>query len=231
MPERLISVILPIYNQEDHIKQVVDEYEQALARIPNPHELLLVVNNSRDRSLEICQGLAERYPAIRVIHTEQGGWGWAVRLGLSESKGDLLCFTNSARTMPEDLLLLLLYAVAVPNAVIKANRKIRESWQRRLGSLLYNLECRSLFDLPYWDVNGTPKVFPRQYDALLNMTSNDDLLDAEFNIICRQNNYRMLEVPIFSTRRHGGISTTSYRSAIKLYLGVYRLWRNRTQKI
>ena len=56
---------------------------------------------------------------------------------------------------------MLLYAAAYPNVVVKANRKIREHWTRRLGSLLYNLECRALFDLSNWDVNGTPKVFPR----------------------------------------------------------------------
>ena len=44
---------------------------------------------------------------------------------------------------------------------MKANRKIRDNWRRRLGSLLYNLECRALFDLANWDINGTPKVFPR----------------------------------------------------------------------
>ena len=51
--------------------------------------------------------------------------------------------------------------------VIKASRKIRENWKRRLGSLLYNLECRALFDLPYWDINGTPKVFGRHFIPLI----------------------------------------------------------------
>jgi hypothetical protein len=35
----------------------------------------------------------------------------------------------------------------------------------------------------------------------------------------------MIEVPIFSSRRHGGRSTTSLRSAIKMYLGAYRMRR------
>jgi hypothetical protein len=121
--------------------------------------------------------------------------------------------------------LLLLYAVAYPEVIVKANRKIRESWRRRLGSLLYNLECRTLFDLSYWDINGTPKIFPRAFDKLLTLTREDDLVDAEFNLVCRKENYPVIEVPILSYRRHGGKSTTNYRSAIKMYWGAYRMWQ------
>jgi hypothetical protein len=119
---------------------------------------------------------------------------------------------------------MLAYAGAYPNVVIKANRKIRESWRRRLGSLLYNLECRALFDLSNWDINGTPKVFPRAFDKLIQLTRDDDLIDAEFSMICRKETYPIIEVPIFSSRRHGGRSTTNYRSALRLYWGAYQLW-------
>lgn len=225
MTARLVSIILPVYNQADHITEIVDKYEESLARAEIPHELLLVVNGSKDRSLEVCNSLAEQYEAVRTLHSVKGGWGLAVKLGLNEARGELVCYTNSARTSSEDLVLLLLYAIAYPNAVIKANRKIRESWRRRLGSLLYNLECRMLFDLSNWDINGTPKVFPRTYEKLLALKRNDDLIDAEFSVICRREGYRMLEVPIFSVRRHGGKSTTHYLSALKMYWGVYKMWR------
>lgn len=225
MSEHFISIILPVYNQADHIGKIVQEYEAALVKVKHSYELILVVNNCRDRSLEVCNALAEQSKAVRVVHSQKGGWGLAVKLGLQAAKGDLICYTNSARTSPEDLTLMLLYAVVYPNVVVKANRKIRESLERRVGSLLYNLECRTLFDLSYWDINGTPKVFPRYFERLMHLQQEDDLIDAEFNAICRQENYPMIEVPIFSMRRHGGKSTTNYGSAFKLYIGAYRLWR------
>jgi glycosyltransferase involved in cell wall biosynthesis len=222
MPE-LLSVVLPVYNQADHIAAVVDEYEEALVHLPVPHELLLVVNGSRDNSLEVCQQLAARYPSVRAMESPHAGWGRAVKFGLTAAEGTVLCYTNSARTYAADLVLLLLYAVANPGVVIKANRKIRDNWMRRLGSLLYNLECRALFDLSYWDINGTPKVFPRSCARLLTLTSDDDLIDAEFNVVCRREGYRMLEVPIMSTGRHGSQSTTKLKSAFRMYAGVRQL--------
>ncbi len=222
----LISIILPVYNQADHIGAIVQEYEAALTKLPEPHELLLVVNNCRDRSLEVCQALAAQSPAVRVLHSDRGGWGLAVKLGIQAAKGDLVCYTNSARTSPPDLTLMLLYASIYPEVVIKANRKFRDNWFRRLGSLLYNLQCRTLFDLSCWDINGTPKVFPRQFSALFDLTCDNDLIDLEFNVLCRQEKYPMLEVPVFSIARHGGKSTTNLRSAFKLYWGAFQLWRN-----
>jgi hypothetical protein len=55
----LVSAVLPIYNQADHVSCVVREYEEALARIPNAHESILVVNGCGNNSLEICRDLAK----------------------------------------------------------------------------------------------------------------------------------------------------------------------------
>lgn len=221
----LISIVLPVHNEAGHVTSVVQSYLEALAKIPNPHEIILVTNGCTDSSKEICAELAQQQSSIRVRDTPQPGWGRAVRLGLLEARGDILCYTNLSRTTADDLTLMLLYAIAHANVVVKANRKIRDSWLRRLGSLLYNLECRSLFDLPAWDINGTPKVFPRAFDKLLSLTRDDDLIDAEFNVICRREGYGMLEVPIFSSRRHSGRSTTNYISAFRMYWGAYQMWR------
>jgi glycosyltransferase involved in cell wall biosynthesis len=225
MHKRLISIVLPVYNQADHIGTIIQEYTDALKRIEHSYELVVVVNGSRDQSFEVCQSLAKQNPSIRVLHSPQRGWGLAVRLGLKESRGEIICYTNSARTSPQDLILIVVYALAYPNVVIKANRKTREHWRRGLGSLLYNLECRALFDLTCWDINGTPKVFPRQFEKLLMLQRDDDLLDVEFGLTCRREGYPILEVPIFSDRRHGGKSTTNYHSALNMYWGAYQLWR------
>ena len=44
----LVSIVLPIHNQADHVGRTVEEYAAGLARVPTPHEILLVVNGCRD---------------------------------------------------------------------------------------------------------------------------------------------------------------------------------------
>ena len=152
-----ISVILPVYNQADHIEKIVHEYEKVLSTFSYRHETLLVVNGSSDASWDVAQSLEAHYASVRAIHSERGGWGLAVRLGIQESKGNIICYTNSARTRAEDLGLLITYAITNPSTVIKANRMLRASFLRKMGSLIYNLETRTLFNMPYWDINGTPQ--------------------------------------------------------------------------
>jgi glycosyltransferase involved in cell wall biosynthesis len=226
MSFQLASIVLPVYNQADHIETVLREYVAALERLDFPTEILPVINGTRrDQSLEICRSLEQQHKSIRTLCIDQGGWGRAVRHGLSQAGGDLICYTNSARTTAKDLVLMLLYGSVHNDCVVKANRKIRENWKRRLGSLLYNLECRYLFDLAYWDINGTPKVFPRAFAPLMNLTENGDMIDLEFNAICRRLDYQVLEVPVFSKTRHSGKSTTNLRSAYGMYSGAYKLKR------
>lgn len=226
MTDPKISIVLPIYNQADHIAGLLVEYSRALDAFGFGYELLPVINGvRRDDSLSVCQSIQEKYPTVRTLCIDEGGWGRAVRHGLAEARGEILCYTNSARTSPQDLCMFVIYGIAHTEVVIKANRKIRDHVMRRFGSLLYNLQCRAQFDLPCWDINGTPKVFSRKFEKLLQLTSNGDLIDLEFNVVCQRAGYRMLEVPILQPYRHGGKSTTNVRSAMRMYAGAWAFHR------
>ena len=222
---RLISVVLPVHNQAAHIGGIIGSYCDVLPRLGHPFELVLSVNGSSDDSFAVCQALAQTHPEVRVISDPRAGWGLAVKAGLRAARGDLLCYTNCARTSAADLQQVLLKGIESPEAVIKAIRRVRDNWKRRLGSALYNAECRLLLGVQTQDVNATPKVFSRSHAALLSLTSDGDMLDAEFLFICRREGFPVIEVPIFGNRRQGGSSTTNYRSAVGMYVGAYRLWR------
>ncbi|HVG71668.1 MAG TPA: glycosyltransferase family 2 protein [Vicinamibacterales bacterium] len=219
-----ISVVLPVHNQAAHIAAIVGGYRDALGEIGRPYEIVLVLNGCRDESFAVCTTLAQTFPDITVIDDPRAGWGLAVKAGLRAARGDLLCYTNCARTSAADLEQLIGRGLEQPHTVFKAIRRVRDNWKRRLGSFLYNAECRLLFGLPTRDVNATPKVFSRSHDALLTLTSDDDMLDAEFMSTCVREGIPVVEVPIFSNRRQGGSSTTNYTSAVRMYVGAWRLW-------
>ena len=223
MSHKFISLVLPVYKQADHIGDVVREYETSLSQ--TLHETILVVNGGGDKSLDVCRALEVQYETVRATYSQQKGWGRAVRLGLKAAKGDVLCYTNAARTRPSDLKNFIHAALDNPAMVVKAKRYRRRPLKRKLGSLLYNLECRALFALPTWDVNGTPKVFRHDVYTAINLQSDDGLIDLEFNIKCKRLGVPMLEIPIDSRDRHGGSSTTDYRSALRMYRGAFKMWR------
>jgi glycosyltransferase involved in cell wall biosynthesis len=220
-----VSVVLPVYNQADHVERIVTGYLQALDALRHEVELILVVNASRDGSLDVCRRLETEHNAVRVLNHDRPGWGLAVRIGLDEARGQFLVYTNSARTTAHVLALHVLMGLANPEWVVKANRRLRHPWMRRIGSVVYNVECRSLFDLPVWDINGTPKVMSRDTYRRLEITENGDLIDLEVIVRCRQLGVQILEIPIVSAIRHGGESTTNIASGFKMYWGAYQMHR------
>jgi glycosyltransferase involved in cell wall biosynthesis len=216
------SVILPVHMQADHIRDVAGSFVRWLDLLALDWELLLVVNGSTDASAAECRAVARRHKGVRVLESGPGGWGRAVRLGLGAARGSMLCYTNSARTSPQDLCTALICGVMHPDRVVKANRGSR-GMLRRLGSWSYNLECRWLLGSGTWDVNGTPKVFARSIMERLDLREDGDLIDAEFVALCGMRGIPLMELPLDAQSRHGGRSTTRLGTALRLYLGLPRL--------
>jgi glycosyltransferase involved in cell wall biosynthesis len=221
MTNTTFSVILPLYKQVNHAEHLYNTYTSALDTLGESWELLFIVNGFDDGAADKLRSINTR-PNVKVLYLEVGGWGRAVKYGLAQGTGKYLCYTNSARTEIDDLLMILNYAKVNNDNVVKATRIIREKMTRKIGSTLYNLECRILYKVPIWDVNGTPKVLPRKVYDQLNITSDDDLIDAEIMIKCVRNKVKIIEIPVISTTRLAGKSTTNYSSAFKMYKGLFR---------
>ena len=225
MANPTFSIILPLYKQVNHAEYLYNTYTEALSTLNDSWEILFVVNGNNDGAVEKLNGL-NKLENVKVLWLENGGWGRAVKFGLSQAQGKYLCYTNSARTEISDLLMILNYAKVNTDNVVKATRIIREKLMRKVGSTLYNLECRILYKVPVWDVNGTPKVIPQKVYNQLNITSDDDLIDAEIIIKCTRNKNPIIEIPVVSTTRISGASTTNFLSAYKMYSGLFR-FRNK----
>lgn len=222
--EPTFSIILPFYKQVNHAQRIYDSYCEHLDRFKQSWELIFVINGPDDGTREKLLSVNKR-DNVRIEVLGKGGWGRAVKHGLAVAKGKYLCYTNTARTDINDLILILKYALVNDDNVVKATRIIREKFSRKIGSTLYNLECRLLFRVPIWDVNGTPKVLPRKVYEKLNITSEDDLIDAEIMALCVKHRVRIIEIPVIATKRLSGKSTTNYMSALKMYKGLFRLKR------
>ena len=217
------SVVLPIYHQSKQIETLVATYGSGLKKLKESFEIILVINGGDTASYVIAQKLTKKNPFLKVLYLEEAGWGNAIIAGMEKAEGTFICYTNSARTRISDLITILTYAKSNPSVVIKATRILHLNFLRKLGSTLYNIECRLLLHTPVWDVNGTPKVMPSHVARKIGLTSKGDLIDAELIAKCVWNNIPILEVPILFPPRFGGNSTTRIFSALKMYTGVFKI--------
>ncbi|HEX8032119.1 MAG TPA: glycosyltransferase family 2 protein [Vicinamibacterales bacterium] len=99
-----LSIVMPAYNEAEHIEQCVLEWhERVVARIPGA-EIIVVNDCSKDDTGVRLHSLAARLPALRVLTTPtNGGHGPALRFGIDRALGEFVFHTDSDRQhTPED---------------------------------------------------------------------------------------------------------------------------------
>lgn len=101
MNEVKISVIVPVYNVENYLRQCV---ESLIHQTWENLEILLVDDGSTDKSGGICDALAAQDDRIRVIHKENGGVVSAWTLGAEEATGQYLNFMDSDDWVDREML-------------------------------------------------------------------------------------------------------------------------------
>ncbi len=90
-----LSVVMPCYNEEGCIEEVVRDWISEIgSKIPE-HELIVVNDGSRDASGEILDRLAEQLPQLRVHHQKNAGHGPALRAGLEAARGEWIFHVDS----------------------------------------------------------------------------------------------------------------------------------------
>ena len=96
-----ISVIIPVYNAADSIRNTVDE----LMRQDFPSfEVVLVDDGSTDGSSLVCDDLASVYEGVRVIHKPNGGVSSARNVGLDAASGEYVMFLDADDVLKPDTL-------------------------------------------------------------------------------------------------------------------------------
>lgn len=92
MREKLLSVIIPVYNVEKYLKRCVDS---VLNQKYRNLQIILVDDGSTDSSGKICDEFLIKDDRINVIHKDNGGLSSARNIGLDNAKGELITFLDS----------------------------------------------------------------------------------------------------------------------------------------
>jgi glycosyltransferase involved in cell wall biosynthesis len=105
-----LSLIIPVYNEQDNLPLLFDAVYQIMATINRPWEMVLVDDGSRDNSLKILQEYAAKDTEhVRVISFRRNfGQTAAIAAGIDYSKGDTIVLLDAdMQNDPADIPLLL----------------------------------------------------------------------------------------------------------------------------
>jgi glycosyltransferase involved in cell wall biosynthesis len=104
-----VSVVLPVFNEEENLRPLHDELTQALAALGRSYEIVYVDDGSSDRSFDVLREIHERDAHVRVVRFRRNfGQTAAVAAGLERTTGDIVVTLDSDRQNdPRDIARLI----------------------------------------------------------------------------------------------------------------------------
>ena len=108
MEDKMISIIVPVYNAEKYLDKCV---ESIIRQTYTNWELILVDDGSKDSSSEMCDKWSKTDPRIRVIHKTNGGLSSARNAGLEIAKGEYIGFVDADDYITEKMYSVLAEAL------------------------------------------------------------------------------------------------------------------------
>ncbi|MGZ3865894.1 MAG: glycosyltransferase family 2 protein [Bacteroidia bacterium] len=123
----LFSVIIPIYNEELNIPNLVSRLRPVVEKIGMDYELLFVNDGSRDNSLQLIKTLAMADSHVRYIDFSRNfGHQVAVTAGIDNCKGDIIAIIDADLQDPPELMEEMIALIKQGNEVVYAKRRSRK---------------------------------------------------------------------------------------------------------
>ena len=95
----MVSIIIPAYNEEEAIGEVIEDILEAMQDVGYEWELIVVNDGSRDRTREIVEGYGRR--GVRLVnHPYSMGGGTARTTGIHHAQGEIVVVTDGDGTYP-----------------------------------------------------------------------------------------------------------------------------------
>jgi glycosyltransferase involved in cell wall biosynthesis len=206
-----VSLIMPCYNEEDNVGYTIPKLVEAFDQAGYVLQLVAVNNGSRDRTGEALANLAQRYRQVTCVTVDQNiGFGKGVLSGIPHCTAPWVGMVAAdGQVDAEDIVRLYEAASSSRSRVLaKVRRRFRmDGLARKFISVGYNTFVRLLWPaLGSWDVNGNPRVLPRDVLLAMRLESTNWFLDPEMLIKAHYMGVRVLELNVFARMRGNGLS-------------------------
>jgi len=160
----VISVVIPLYNEEESVPQLYEELTATLEATGHPYEIIVVDDGSSDSSFDHLQRLHELDPRLKVIRFRRNfGQTAAFAAGFDAAQGDVIVTLDAdLQNDPADIPRLLTKANEGYDVVSGWRVKRRDPFHRRLPSQVANWLISRVTGVRLHDYGCSLKVYRRE---------------------------------------------------------------------
>ncbi len=196
-PYKLLSVIIPVYNEKSTISEVIEKV--SLVELPIEKEIIVVDDGSTDGTVEILRSTLVKVASTYLTPVNVGK-GAAVRTGLTLAKGDIILIQDADLELnPDEYKLLLQPIFDGKTSVVYGSRFLGENRVapvRRFANYFLTFTTNVLFRTNLTDMETAYKVFTSEVAEKLALEANRFEIEPEITAQITRSGFSILEVPI-----------------------------------
>ena len=219
MNEELISVIIPVYNEEQSLPALFARLFPVMQAYT--HEIIFINDGSKDKSLEILQNEQKNNPCMRV--TDMGGnYGQhkAIMKGFEQCRGELIITMDADLQNPPEEIPRIIEQYEHGHDVIGTIRmKRHDTFFRKMSSRIVNRITNFITGFNIHDYGCMLRGYSREIVTGMLKVKRDDIF---IPALAQKLAHNPVEIEIAHSEREYGESKYSLYRLIKLFMSLIR---------
>ena len=199
-----VDVVIPVYNEERALPQSVATLREFLSKnLPQSCKIVIADNASTDKTWEVAQDLARRYPDVVAQHIDQKGRGRALKHSWLQSEADIVSYMDVDLSTDLTAFPPLIQAIEDGYDIAIGSRflggsKVKRSFKRELTSRGYIVLIKVLFWSKFSDAQCGFKALSRRAvrELVPLVEDNEWFFDTELLILAEKKRFRIKEIPV-----------------------------------
>jgi glycosyltransferase involved in cell wall biosynthesis len=218
-----LSLVVPIYNEEENIPPLYQRLTQVLAQGParyrDSYEIILIDDGSSDGSFSACRTLQQSDARVRVVQFRRNfGKTAALHAGFSHAGGDYVVTIDAdMQEDPGDMFMLLDQLDAGDDVVSAWRERRNDPVDKTLPSRVFNAVVSNITGVRLHDFNCGFKAYTSAAVADLQQRLYGDL-HRFIPVLAHQRGFRVGEVPVEHRPRRFGKSKYGTKRLLRGYL-------------
>jgi len=202
-----LSIIIPAYNEEEIIEKTIEKTYDILNKKKYDFEIIVVNDNSDDRTGKIIDSLSKTNKKIKPIHKKSNtkgptGMGSALKFGFKHCKGDIIIpLMADLSDNPNDIPQLVKkifngFDVVCGSRFIKGSKVVGYPKTKMLFNRFYNRLFAFLFSLDVRDISNAFKAYRKKVIDVIKPKSNNFAITSEILLWAQIHEFKITEVPV-----------------------------------
>lgn len=223
-----LTIFFPCYNEEGNVERVTLSALEVGRKIAKDLEVIIVNDGSKDRTAEIADSLAEKYPEVRAVHNNPNrGYGGALQRGFKEASKDWVFYTDGDGQFDISEIAKIIPLLETYDIVSCYRIRRQDPFMRKLNAWLWGRLVNSLFGFRLRDVDCAFKIYPRSLFDRITMKSEGALIDTEILAKAHYLGYKIGQVGVHHYPRTVGQQTGAKISVIlRAFVELAKLYRH-----